>query len=261
MFDIHNLAISAIEAGLNIVFTGESNSGKLTLARSVANDAPLLHSFELTSERLEEIRSLLLENRFVILKGVDQRSYQFIKPIVETKSVLGSKIETQFIITTSEEIGFKNTLTFKTAPHSKDGWLSWAKFSGVTESIVDLIESEEGFFEQYDIYKLSLIDKIIKSNSKNSEMLLDIIINNEQLTTLFVQNNNRSDNYDDGANLIKLLKSTDPKELLDLIKNNEDPAKLLASVVMNPKAMGLIDLATKDKEIQQAIDNALVKLL
>lgn len=250
VINIFNFATSAINAGLNAIIVGEENSGKLTVAKAVAENAPIFNSFELTSDNLESIRSICVENKIVILKSLNQRAVAFMKPILKSKSILGSHLKTQFIITSNENIDFANSVTFHTPTHSKDGWINWAKFTSVDNRVIDLVETNEEVFEKFGTEKLSLIAQIVRSHELN---LLDLM--DKDLTKIFGK---KERVVESSFDLLDLIDKTDHNELLNMLKNEQNIAKHLAGVVANPKALSFVSFAIKDKEIQRAIDSALV---
>lgn len=255
MNNLKTIAISALEAGLDVAFVGEENSGKFTLAKMVAKDAPIINGIELTNDNIIKIQSLIAESPFVIIRGLHQRNVGYIKAIIESKSILATPIDTHFVITATEPVEIKHIFTLTTPKPSKDGWIDWAKASGVHQKMIDLVANNDGFFELHGINKLYLIDKIIRSNSKNSELLINILTNNQELATQLTIRNIPPD-----PNLLELINTTETSDLIATIKQSENPAKLLASIVCDPKAIGLIDMAIKDNEIQKSIDNLLLEL-
>lgn len=254
-----NLLTDALIAGLDIAIIGAEKSGKTTLAKSLAPNAPLINRYELTSEHLHTIKALLIDTKLVICENLDQRALAFIKPIIETKSVLGATIPTQFIITTVDEVPLKTVVQFGLNAPSKSSWIEWAKSASIHKSVISIVESDDEFFDKYGVEKLSIISQILYSKAQNKEELVALIgapIVIEKVAAIEPVEN---------SELLSEIKNGEmPKNELLLKLKNEDKSswvKLLAQSVSSPKALSFIDLAIRDVEIQNAIDQALLDLL
>jgi hypothetical protein len=152
-----------IKARVDCAIIGETQSGKIALARTVAPNAPIVHGFELSNDYLSAIRSRLVSSKIVIVKNLTQESAKLLEPILATRTIFGERFDCVFIITSRQNLAIEGCATLKLSPIDADEWLRWAKKTRVHPALITLAEEDKTFLSRHNLRTIDALSKTLSA--------------------------------------------------------------------------------------------------
>jgi hypothetical protein len=279
------LVESFIKAKVDCVITGEAQSGKTSLAREAALDAPIIHDFELSREYLGAIKTVITSSKAVIVENATQESAKFLEPILATRTILASAFDAVFIITTRHNLLIEGCAAIKIAPIEANDWLKRAKETKVHPALIALVEEDFAFLKRHDLKTIDALSKLLcaRVSAKRLEKaigatlgedkeaiaalvesLLEPIVSSDGVYLSTDENAKAYENAlaekiktgaskEDVSRFIEYVSAsaTDrPKEALTLLK------RLLSS----RKAADALEQILRDKRVQKIIDDTIAQI-
>ncbi|MDR2639222.1 MAG: hypothetical protein LBC09_05240, partial [Helicobacteraceae bacterium] len=152
-----------LKAGVDCAITGEAQSGKTTLARALAPEAPIIHGFELAGEYLGAIGSRLFDARVAIVENAAQESVKLLEPLLATRTILGKAFDCRFIVTARQELALKGCAAIKLSAIDAKEWLKWAEQTRAHPALIALVQSDPTFLSRRDLRTIEALSKVLSA--------------------------------------------------------------------------------------------------
>ena len=268
-----------LKAGVDCVISGETQSGKTSLARAVAPEAPIIHNFELAGDYLGAVRSRLISSKRVIVENATQEGAKFLEPLLATRTILGGAFDATFIVTTRQNLILDGCASIKLSAIEAGDWLKWAKASRIHPALIALVEESSAFLKRHELKTIEALSKLLcaRPSAKTLESAIGAMLGEDKEAIAFLSENVSApiDSLDGvytstdenvkayESALIEKIKTDPSKEDVSRFaqyiyasaqNRPKEAISLLTELLSSRKAADALDQILSDKRVQKIID-------
>jgi hypothetical protein len=258
----------AKKSNLHSLVYGSEGIGKTSFCKQKYPNALVILANELNDNNLLFLKSAFDVNDVIILENITLESLNFLLPILNNRTIMGTKLKTFFILTARENIEIPNSLPIPFVGTSSLAWTEWAMENSISSVIIEAFKHKD-LLETHrprDLEALSsllnnkipndLLDPILQSFLKNDIQTIDFIKNSllqGQPAPTIKSNGDKLGRFDiqgvfNNSKVNKRDNDSDTLEHLKILIDEEQSLKELNSLL-------------EDKNIRKIIDDKLRKVI